>query len=146
MAAGWGADFLMFVAGEPGTGIDPFQDIETSMVRRMTGSVVGGWLSRLGGTSAPAMGGNASSLQNAPSWSIPIPQAQCVRLVLDIAQSVRKTVSFVDVNRPAGFDGLVQQWVGSDHPLPLLARPDGARLQGLGEFVPRAVRRFLLGK
>jgi hypothetical protein len=131
----------MFVAGEPGPGADPLQDVETSMARRMTGSVVGGWLSsRLGGNSsgpAPA---------HEPPWHLPMQQAQCVKLVLDISQSERRGVQIIDVNRPEGQERLVRQWVRPDRTLPMLVRPDGTVLQGLGEFVPGTVRRFIRGR
>lgn len=136
----------MFVAGEPGTGVDPFQDVETSVLRRMSGSVVGGWLSHLGGSAPAPAGSDAFQQPGAQPWSLPVLQAQCVRLVLDIARSVRKTVEIVDVNRPIGSEALVEQWVGPDRTLPVLVRADGARLQGPEEFVPRTVRRFMLGK
>ena len=146
MAAVGGPDFLLFVASEPGTGVDPFQDVETSMVRRMTGTVAGGWLTRIGGTGSASPGSGASRPEEARPWTLPAPQAQCVRLVMDIAESVQRRVALIDVNNSAGHDDIVRKWVGTDGLLPLLVRPDGARIQGLGEFVPRAVRRFMLGK
>jgi len=55
-------------------------------------------------------------------------------------------VSIVDVNQPAGFQALVARWVGPNDVLPILVRPDGARLEGIEEFGPRRVRRFIRGK
>ena len=146
MTAGGGTDLLLFVAGEPGPGADPMRDVETSMVRRMAGSVVGGWWS--GAKRGASRSTDSSPLVSSDdqAWHLPPEQIQCVNLVSGIAQRVGKTVALVDVNRPAGRQDLVERWVGSDGVLPLLVRRDGARLQGIDEFIPRTVRRFIGGR
>ncbi|MGA7860848.1 MAG: hypothetical protein WCB19_03205 [Thermoplasmata archaeon] len=146
MAAAGGTDLLLFVAGEPGPGADSMRDVETSMVRRMAGSIVGGWWfgakrggSRSAGSSPPAH-------PDDQLWHLPPEQIGCANMVFDIAQRMGRTVALVDANRPAGHQDLVERWVGSDSLLPLLVRRDGARLEGVDEFIPRTVRRFIGGR
>jgi hypothetical protein len=72
-------------------------------------------------------------------------QGRCGRMVLDIARRVGLRVKVVDVNRPGADADLVQRLIRPDDDLPVLIRPDGARLSGEGSFVPKTVERFLVG-
>lgn len=145
MAGASSADFLLFVAGEPGPAVDRMQDVESSMARRMVGSALGGWWSRTGGKGSGTSDTVSPPSGNEPAWHLPPQQIQCANLVLDIAERLGKTVALVDVNRPSGLEDLVHRWVGANGVVPLLVRRDGARLQGLDEFVPGTIRRFIVG-
>jgi hypothetical protein len=119
------------------------RDVETSIVGRMAGSIVGDWWRGRGGrqsarASSPLAQGTDSTL-----WHLPPQQIQVVNLVFDIAKRTRKSVGLIDVNRPANHQELVDWWVGPEGILPLLVRSDGARLQGMEGFAPRRVRRFI---
>ncbi len=81
----------------------------------------------------------------APAWRLPLPQMQCAEMLLEITRERGQSVQLVDVNRPSGNQGLVDQWVGPDDLLPLLVRPDGARLSGIEAFVPGTLKRFVEG-
>lgn len=144
MAGASSADFLLFVAGEPGPAVDRMQDVESSVARRMVGSALGAWWSRSVKGSGPSDTVSPPS-GNEAAWHLPPQQIQCANLVLDIAERLGKTVVLVDVNRPSGLEDLVHRWVGVNGVVPLLVRRDGARLQGFDEFVPGTVRRFIVG-
>ena len=66
-------------------------------------------------------------------------------MVLDIAKKHNLSVKVIDVNNPGADDGLVRRHVGSDGVLPLLVRPDGARLERGASFVPEIIDKFLVG-
>jgi hypothetical protein len=69
--------------------------------------------------------------------------ARCGRMVLEIAAKLGVVVSIVDVRR-AGSQALLRQYqIDPDSDLPILVRPDSARLTGEEAFVPNAVERFL---
>ena len=145
MATEGGSDLLLFVAGEPDSGVGSTRDVETSVFRRMVGVSVGGWWRR-------AQEGTARLTDSAqprrtvdPPWHLPPQQTQCVNLVFEIARSAGRRVALVDVNRAAEHQDLVDRLVGSGGVFPLLVRRDGARLQGIEAFVPRKVRRFVGG-
>ncbi|MFZ0829757.1 MAG: hypothetical protein WCB18_09785 [Thermoplasmata archaeon] len=136
------ADLLLFVAGEPDPGGGSGLNVETSVVRRLAGAIIGvRWLgprvdSQSTGDAQPP------PLDDRP-WHLPSQQIQCVNLVSEIAHSLAKRVALVDVNRPAGRAPLIDYWVGSDSVLPLLVRLDGTRLEGIEQFTPKALRRFI---
>jgi len=79
-------------------------------------------------------------------WHLPAPQMFCLDLVLRSAERQRKTVLVVDVNRPEEHSDLVERLVRPSESLPLLVRPDGARLDGEENFSAARVRRFIAGK
>jgi hypothetical protein len=133
----------MFVAGEPGPPADPMRDVEGSMALRLTGSVIGGWISGVRRQGSPPSGASALPSSDDSPWHLPPQQIQCVNLVLDLAKRAGRRVTLIDVNRPAGNQNLVDRWVGSNGLVPMLVRSDGARLQGLDDFVPATVRRFI---
>ncbi len=73
-------------------------------------------------------------------------QAREGRLVLEIAKTLRCRVKVINVSNPRGDGALATRYVGPDDELPMLVRPDGARLSGDEEFVPGTIRRFLSGR
>lgn len=73
----------------------------------------------------------------------PADQVVCAQRVLDRAKKVRRTVQVVDVNRPGDDLALVQKYVAATDVLPILVRPDGARLVGTESFDARSIREFL---
>jgi hypothetical protein len=75
----------------------------------------------------------------------PPDQVLCAQRVLDRAKKLRRTVQLVDVNRPGEARALVQRFVAATDVLPILVRPDGARLIGTESFDPRSIREFLAG-
>lgn len=79
------------------------------------------------------------------SWLIPADQVMCVELVAEAIRASGRTVKLVDVNRPGDDRGLVQQYVSPGDILPILLRPDGARLEGVESFTPSELRRFVRG-
>jgi hypothetical protein len=138
-----GEPFLLFVGGEPGPGPESMRDVETSMGRRMLGSVVGNWWTpRVPGPSQSGVAAQAPLPDDLP-WHLPPPQIQAANMVFEIADRFGRKVAVVDVNRPGQNQGLVDRWVGTSGILPLLVRSDGGRLEGIEEFVPKKVRRFI---
>lgn len=65
------------------------------------------------------------------------------RLVLDVARRNGLSVKVVNVNDPGDDRVLTQRHLGPDDALPVLIRPDGARLAGEESFVPSTLERFL---
>jgi len=74
---------------------------------------------------------------------LPSAAHQCVLLVLDVAKGFGWSVHVVDVTRQPVAEGEVLESLGGDVELPLLLRPDGARLEGDVQFTPHRVREFL---
>jgi hypothetical protein len=70
-------------------------------------------------------------------------EAQCVRLVYDLAERVRRSVRLVDIGDPPMPESAVEAKFGSWATFPILVGPDGARLAGQENFTPKIVRRFL---
>ena len=123
--------YLLFAAGEPDRGDDGRR-----MASQLTVPTI--LLSpRISGSSSP----DPPSVE--VPWHFPVEQRSCVRLVTDIAQSMGRVVSVVDVNWPERDRDLVERWIGPSTLLPLLIAPDGRRLEGIEAFVPARVRRFL---
>ena len=80
-----------------------------------------------------------------PPWHLPRPVIRYVNLVLESADRQGRTVTVVDVDRPEGRQDLVERWVGPADVMPILVRPDGARLSGIEQFTAPKVRKFLRG-
>ncbi len=74
---------------------------------------------------------------------LPPPEVVCVDLVQEVAQATGWSVELVDVNNPGERAALVARYVSDNDVLPILVRPDGARLEGAEQFESRTVRRFL---
>ena len=143
MADPEGKPLLLFVSGETDSGADPFRDVSSSVLSRTTGMMFG---EAFGGK--PAGSSDWKAAQDPSSRArgqlhLSLEESQCTRLVLEIAADEGRQVTVVDVNRADDHRDLVSRWVGPDELLPLLVRPDGARLAGAEQFVPKGVRRFI---
>jgi hypothetical protein len=79
-------------------------------------------------------------------WLLPPSQAACAEMVIEIVERQQLPLLVVDVNRPGEFREMVARWVEPTGVMPLLVRPDGARLEGEENFVPGKVRRFVAGR
>ncbi|HKN06342.1 MAG: hypothetical protein ABR888_01620 [Thermoplasmata archaeon] len=143
-------DGELFVAGEPDSGVVSLQKGKTTVFDRVVDTVLpfGGRVpisrsSHPPGDVPPAIGEADPSLTEDRPWHLPRQQLLCVDMVLRAARRQRRTVTVVDVNRASAQQGLVDRWVGPNDVLPLLARADGSRLEGIEEFVPQKVRKFI---
>ncbi|MCI4352786.1 MAG: hypothetical protein L3K14_05280 [Thermoplasmata archaeon] len=145
MATAGGTDLVLFVAGEPDSGVGSTRDVETSIPRNLIGAIVGRRRRGSEGRRSGPINNSPLPMTDHRPWHIPSNQIQCANMVFEIAKGESRRVALVDVNRAAGDQALVDRWVGSDAVLPLLVRRDGARLQGIEEFVPSKVRRLVLG-
>lgn len=152
MAIAPGVDLVLFVTGEPDPGLPSTRDVTLSVGDRIWGSFVPLGLmlkSPTGPLIKPGQGPPYSAESALPpepkgdSWRLPPQQIQCVNAVVDLARRERRTLTIVDVDRAGARQPLVDRWVGSDDILPILVRPDGARLEGLENFGPRQLRRFI---
>ena len=77
------------------------------------------------------------------AWHLPGDMQIAVDTVHEEATRRHLSVRVIDVNRPGPDRELVEKYVGSEDLLPLLVRSDNGRLDGLENFTPGAVRRFL---
>ncbi len=142
-------DLLLFVAGEPDSGVGSLQNGKTNVFDRVIDAALpfGGHIPVSRSSSPPGavppLGEADPSMTDDRPWHLPPQQLRCVDLVLQLARRQRKRVTVVDVNRAGAQQPLVDRWVGANDVLPLLVRPDGARLGGVEQFVPQRVRRFL---
>lgn len=71
------------------------------------------------------------------------PQVAIGRMVLDLASECGVSIQVIDVDHSGPDVDLVQRFVAPDDDLPILVRPDGARLTGAESFVPVSLREFL---
>jgi hypothetical protein len=87
----------------------------------------------------------AAGLKSEPEpWEFPLEIRGCVELVIEIARQLGKSVTVVDVNRPGAQEGNVARLVHEGDLMPMLVAPSGARLEGLAEFTPGVVKKFLV--
>ncbi len=77
------------------------------------------------------------------SDELPSSARQCIILVLDYAKRFGWSVHLVDVTRQSVSESEILGSLGADVHLPLLVRPDSARLEGEEQFTPSSVRKFL---
>ncbi|HEY1198813.1 MAG TPA: hypothetical protein VGG32_08845 [Thermoplasmata archaeon] len=147
-------EIFLFVAGEPETGVD---SLGKSMVKSKDGTfgrVVEAFFpfgartpislsAHPPGDIPPAMGEAQPPLTDSRPWHLPPQQVQCAEMVLKIARREQRRVTVVDVNRASVHQDAVDRWVGPNDVLPLLVRPDGSRLEGIEEFAPQKIRRFI---
>lgn len=147
MAALRGFDLLLFVAGEPDTGPPSLRDSTIPSSVRLIGSIVplGLVMKAAKPTSTDSEQGRFERSEH-PAWHLPPAQIHCVNTVFEIAEEEKRELTVVDVDRPKGRQDLVARWVGPDNVLPLLVRPDGARVEGVENFAPERVRRFIRGR
>lgn len=144
MVAAAGVDLVLFVAGEPDSGAPSPRDTTISMGSRVFGTIVPLSLVMKSGQ-RPSYSPDSAEPPSPRAWRLPPQQIHCVNRVLHIARREGRTVTVVDVDRAAARQDLVDRWVGADDVLPLLVRPDGARLEGLENFGARSLRRFIHG-
>lgn len=134
-------DLILFVAGEPDSGMDPFRDVESPFVRLFVGSGRMFGLRQPG--ASPSTADPHTRSNAAPRLLLPPDQAQCVQEVVEIAGHERQRVMVVDVNRATGPQDLIARWVGAKDVFPILVRSDGARLEGVEGFLTRKLRAFI---
>jgi hypothetical protein len=147
MAAAGGLDFLLFITGGGSADLDPLRDVETSIGPRLMGMVAPiQWVARPTGSGTKSTPTDGTPPAEGLPRHLPMPEGQCVEMVLEIARKEGRRVTVIDVDRAGERQPLVNRWVGENDVLPLLIRPDGARLEGLEEFLPARVRRFILGR
>jgi hypothetical protein len=145
MAAVPKSDFLLFVSGEPDQGLSA-RSVPTSFSLRLAGGVLPTYLfmNSPPNLTAQAEYGQPDLAEGRP-WRLPADQIMCVNMVDEIAEHQLRGVALIDVDRPSGREALVRKWIGPNDVLPVLVRPDGARLQGFEEFNARKVRKFIAG-
>jgi hypothetical protein len=137
-------DLVMFVAGEPDSGRPSLRQSTVSGLTRAVGAVVPLGVVMKSPQGPPTDSGTVPSQSSRGTrWHLPPEQVHCINTVLEVAEQEDRQVAIVDVDRSDGRPDLVARWVGPDDVLPLLVRPDGARLQGIENFSPRTVRRFV---
>ena len=138
MAVGASPDALvMYVSSEPGQFHGNLTYVEPSFMGRLASMVF-----------IPSMWGRRPfedlSAPGHPEDDLSPQQAQCVRLVLDIASKSGRSVHLIDVSRQEVPQSDLESRLGGDR-FPILVRPDGARLSGEEAFTPGRVRRFVSG-
>jgi len=126
--------FVLFLAGEP------FRDVIPGGGRQ---TVLG--VSVAGGPGPVEVLGGHEPADFQPG-QLYGSQAEMGRMVLDLANKCGVPVRVVDVEHPGAEAELVQRSLPVAGPLPVLLRPDGARLAGSESFVPRTVAAFLQGR
>ena len=153
MTAADEADLLLFVGGEPGPGVDPLRGLDTSFARYERGMAapVGTFHTAkelemlIGKRRSPNPVDGRSSPTEKRAWHLPRPQLECVEMVARIAKAEGRRLTVVDVNRPGEHQDLIDRWLTPDTTLPVLVRGGGTRLEGIDEFLPRKVGRFIRG-
>jgi len=131
-----GTDFVLFVAGEPGTGEEP----GWRYVGFLDGSV------RQRAARRPPDDVPPRGVTGEEPWHFPAETIKHINVVLEVASHEGRSVTVVDVNRSGPYADLVRQSFQPTDLLPLLLRPDGSRLEGAENFVPRVLRRFMSGR
>lgn len=139
-------DLLLFVTGEPDSGVGSLRDVKfRSGSAWFFGELPMGRKLRSTPDANTGGMGARSPLSGERPWHIPPQQIHCIDLVVDAAHQLGREVTVVDVDRPGELQGLVDYWVGPNDVMPMLLRPDGSRLRGIEAFVRRRVRRFIGG-
>jgi len=142
-----GPDLLLFVAGEPDSGVGQLHNVQSSFTGRLLTTVTpfGRWSFR-GDYTPRSSDYEHPPLRDARPWHIPGPQVQCAEMAFVAADAAQKSIGVIDINRPGTQEAFVARWVGPDDVMPVLVRPDGAALRGVEAFVPGRVRRFVRGR
>lgn len=134
-------DLILFVSGEPGPAENLSRDVVSSVGARLVGSVIPStWFQR--GGAAPGSRPSPPPPEGAEEWHVPREEVSTVNLVVELAHDAGRSVTMVNVNGRVD-QQLSQRWVSVQDVLPVLVRPDGARLVGLEQFGPRSLREFL---
>lgn len=125
----------LFVRAEPGSSGPRWDSVGSTGLRMASMVVPGiGLRARRPDPSAPT---------REDGMEIPYGQAQCVRLVRDLAERAGYVVEVVDVTAPGVSLGEVERRVGTGGVYPILVRPDGSWIEGEENFTPSRVRKFL---
>lgn len=141
-----GTDLILFVAGEPDSGVGDLRASSSGLLSRWSGMLLpGGGRLGPGGGPSPAPEAGESPVSEPHPWHLPPQQTLCVNLVLEVAHELEREVTVVDVDQPEGRQDLVKRWVGPADVVPVLVRPDGARLSGLEKFTVPKLRKFIRG-
>lgn len=147
MAAAAREDLLLFVDTELGPGLPPLAANEMLFFSRAAAAfappvAIVGTHRR---AAAPGSSGSGSG-SGPPAWHLSPETISCANLVLDLAERAGRQVTIIDVDHRADDDTLTKIWVRAGDRMPVLVRPDGARLVGPEYFTPARVRRFVLGR
>jgi hypothetical protein len=134
----------MFIGGEPGPGLPSLHSKELSFFGRAAGAFTPPIL-MMGMHDRPGPPGSGST-RDPNAWHFSPETIDCANLVLDLAERVGKKVTLIDVDHAGADEPLAARWVRPSDVLPILVRPDGARLAGPEYFTPGRVRRFLEGR
>lgn len=66
-----------------------------------------------------------------------------IQLVLRMIEEKRKTLHIVDVGKESPLRRVIQEHLHHLRRFPVLVRPDGRRLEGIEEFTPENLKKFL---
>ncbi len=83
---------------------------------------------------------------SSPDGELTPMEAQCLWLVLDMANRLHRPVEVIDVSHVAVPPETFDDGEGDMLLFPVLIRPDGAHLSGEHDFTPGRVRNFLKGR
>ena len=78
-------------------------------------------------------------------WLIPADQLMASERLSEAIRGTPRTVKVIDANQPGDDRALVERYLTPADVLPVLVRPDGARLEGAEAFSPSNLRAFLRG-
>ena len=70
-------------------------------------------------------------------------EEEAIRLVLRLVQEKGKTLHIVDVGKESSFRRVIEEHLHHLRRFPVLVRPDGRRLEGVEEFTPEKLEKFL---
>lgn len=138
-------DLLMFVAGEPDSGVPHLRNTSLSIPARLLGTLLPYQLFFASQDRAAALNSqrDPTAPRPPPNWELPPGQIHCVNAVLETAERLSRKVTLIDVDRAGAPQELIDRWVGPNDVFPILVRPDGARLEGEENFDSPIIRRFL---
>jgi len=135
---------ILFVGGEPGPGLPSLHSNQYSFFARGAGGFAPPVL--MMGLHEPASPPGTPRASDPDAWHLSPETIDCANLVIDLAERAHTPVTVIDVHRAGTDDELVRRWVNPTDLLPVLVRPDGARLAGPEYFTPGRVRKFIAGR
>lgn len=142
---------VLYVRSQPAEPRADLRDVQSSFLRILNLFYPGaGLFPVLAGPLERSLGALAgSSPPNAPGppgIEVPVEQARCGLMTVDIAHRMGRSVRVVDVSRELVSREVTGTPDGDEPFFPILVRPDGARLSGESDFTPGRVRKFLAGR
>ncbi len=147
MAAPAPGTLLLFVASEPGPGPASLPSQKLFSFARASGAFLPPILFLGSYDRSPPPGTPASGDPDGPTGRHLSPETiDCANLVLVLAERAGQQVALVELDGSPGSGPLADRWVRPRDLLPVLVRPDGARLVGPEYFTPARVRQFLAGR